>query len=104
MLPDFSLEELVIDQHPHLNWPLRSRFLLLLAASVVTGCSHESTGQVTVKPPVVTVSRPLSREVTEYAEFTGRTEAVEVVEIQARVNGYLDSINFEAGDEVKKGD
>jgi multidrug efflux system membrane fusion protein len=40
----------------------------------------------------------------EWDEYTGRLEPVESVEIRARVNGYLDSIHFEDGALVKKGD
>ena len=41
---------------------------------------------------------------TDYEEFTGRMEAVEKVDIRARVTGYLDKICFQEGAEVKKGD
>ena len=40
-------------------------------------------------PPEVTVARPVSREVPEYQEFTGRIEAAQSVELRARVTGYL---------------
>ena len=46
----------------------------------------------------------MPREVTNYAEFTGRTEAVEAVDIRPRVTGYLVRIPFKEGSEVKKGD
>jgi RND family efflux transporter MFP subunit len=52
----------------------------------------------------VTVSRPIEREVVDYNSFTGRTAAVESVEIRARVSGYLDKIHFREGSEVKQGD
>ena len=41
---------------------------------------------------------------TETEEFTGRTMAVETVEIRARVTGYLDKVYFKDGSDVKKGD
>lgn len=44
------------------------------------------------------------RSVIEYAELTGRTAAVESVEIRAQVSGYLESINFKPGAMVRKGD
>jgi RND family efflux transporter MFP subunit len=50
------------------------------------------------------VAKVLTREVTEYDEFTGRFEAVERVEIRPRVSGYISSVNFEQGREVRKGD
>jgi membrane fusion protein, multidrug efflux system len=54
-------------------------------------------------PPKVTVSQPVLREVIEWDEFTGRIEAVESVEVRARVSGYLQSVHFTDGAIVKKG-
>jgi RND family efflux transporter MFP subunit len=54
-------------------------------------------------PPKVTVSQPVAREVVEWDEYTGRLEAVESVEVRARVSGYLQSVNFTDGAIVKKG-
>jgi RND family efflux transporter MFP subunit len=50
------------------------------------------------------VSCPVEREVTDYADFTGRTAAVDSVEVRARVWGYLDKVNFKEGVLVKKDD
>jgi RND family efflux transporter MFP subunit len=55
-------------------------------------------------PPEVPVSQPLVREVTDYEDYTGRTEAASQVELRARVSGYLDKILFKDGADVKKGD
>src|ERR1700712_5906735 len=55
-------------------------------------------------PPQVTVAQVLSKPVTEFDEFTGRFEAIDRVEIRPRVNGYISSVNFTEGSEVKKGD
>src|ERR1700741_3000993 len=55
-------------------------------------------------PTPVTVSRPVERDVTDYADFTGRTAAVDSVEVRARVWGYLDKVNFKEGALVKEGD
>jgi RND family efflux transporter MFP subunit len=52
----------------------------------------------------VTISKPVSREVTDYFEFPGQTEAVGEVDIRARVTGYLVKVNFVDGQNVKKGD
>jgi membrane fusion protein, multidrug efflux system len=54
--------------------------------------------------PTVTVSQPVQREVIDWDEYPGRLEAIETVEVRARVNGYLESIHFKDGAEVKKGD
>ena len=55
-------------------------------------------------PPPVTVSPPLKREVVEWDEYTGQYAAIEHVEVRARVSGYLQTINFEEGQMVKRGD
>ena len=51
----------------------------------------------------VSVSYPVEREITKYADFTGRLQAVYSVEIRARVTGYLDRVYFKDGDEVNEG-
>ncbi len=55
-------------------------------------------------PPEVIVSHPLNKEVTDYLEFTGMTDAIQFVQIRARVEGWLESIHFEPDARVKKGD
>jgi RND family efflux transporter MFP subunit len=52
----------------------------------------------------VTVATPVRKEVVEWDEYTGRTEAVESVDIRPRVSGYIDRINFKDGQLVKPGD
>jgi RND family efflux transporter MFP subunit len=59
---------------------------------------------MTMPPPAVTVSYPVERDVIDSTDFTGRTAAVESVQVRARVWGHLQSINFSEGKEVKKGD
>ncbi len=54
--------------------------------------------------PVVKVAAPLTERIIEWDEYTGRFVAVESVDLQARVSGYLDSIHFREGDLVQAGD
>ena len=54
-------------------------------------------------PPEVSVATPLRRDVTFYQDFTGRTSSVQRAEVRARVTGFLERMNFVAGDSVKKG-
>jgi multidrug efflux system membrane fusion protein len=56
------------------------------------------------KIPEVRVTLPVRREVTDYFDFTGRTEAVVRVELRARVNGYLLKAAFKEDQEVQRGD
>jgi RND family efflux transporter MFP subunit len=55
------------------------------------------------RPPAVTVALPVRREVIEWDEYTGRLEAVETVEVRARVSGFIDKADFEEGALVKTG-
>jgi RND family efflux transporter MFP subunit len=55
-------------------------------------------------PPAVTVAKPLVKDLVEWKDFTGQFEAVDSVEVRARVSGYLESINFTDGQIVKTGD
>lgn len=55
-------------------------------------------------PPQVSVAAVIEKDVTEWDEFTGRLEAVERVEIRPRISGYVQSVNFKQGAEVKQGD
>ncbi len=55
-------------------------------------------------PPVIPVSRPVQRTVTDYVDFTGRTNAIQSVDIRPRVSGYLVQMPFKEGAEVKTGD
>jgi RND family efflux transporter MFP subunit len=54
--------------------------------------------------PLVTVAYPVERDVTDFVVLTGRTAAVDSVEVRAHVWGYLDKVNFKEGALVKKGD
>jgi RND family efflux transporter MFP subunit len=53
---------------------------------------------------MVSVSRPIEREITDYADYTARTAAVDSVEVRAHVWGYLQKVNFKEGAVVKKDD
>src|SRR5204862_5536855 len=70
----------------------------------LAGCSRAPSGAPAAAPVQVTVSYPVEREVTDYADFTARTAAVDSVEVRAHVWGYLDKVNFKEGALVKKGD
>jgi multidrug efflux system membrane fusion protein len=56
------------------------------------------------QPPTVSVAQPLTQEVVEWDEFIGRLEAVESVEVRARVSGLLESVHFTDGQLIKQGD
>src|SRR5262245_57494682 len=83
---------------------LRAGPILMLGFSFLTGCSAAPSAAPPAAPMPVTVSYPVEREVTDYADYTGRTSAVDSVEVRAHVWGYLEKVNFKEGALVKKGD
>lgn len=70
----------------------------------LAGCAKKVAEPPKQRPAEVTISKPISREVTDYFEFPGQTEAVGEVDVRARVTGYLMKVNFVDGQNVKKGD
>jgi RND family efflux transporter MFP subunit len=80
--------------------------LAVVAALSLTGCGDRASAQAAAAPPPpqVSVAQVVARRVTEFDEFTGRFEAIERVEIRPRVSGYIASVNFAEGREVRKGD
>ena len=74
---------------------------------LLAGCDEAEDGgahaQAAPPPPEVTVAKPLVQKLTEWDEFTGRFEAVQQVDIRARVAGYLQEIRFEDGQAVEAG-
>lgn len=82
----------------------RWSLLALLGMIVVEGCQVQAAKGPPPKPPEVFIASPIEEVVTETEEFTGRTMAVNTVEVRARVTGYLDKVMFEDGADVKAGD
>src|SRR5688572_27152342 len=86
------------------------RFAVFLAAAVLilaiaTGCKPANAQQAGVmKLPTVTVAAVEQQEIVEWDEFTGRTEAIESVEVRPRVSGHIQEVRFQSGELVKKGD
>jgi RND family efflux transporter MFP subunit len=76
---------------------------MLLASVVFAGCGRDT--KVAAPPPVeVSVSRPVEEPVQEALEFTGRTRAIDSVQVRARVTGYITRVAFTAGALVAAGD
>src|SRR6478609_1494548 len=81
-------------------------FLLILIGliSFFGGCNKKPADVAPAAPLAIPVSKPVTREVTDYIDFTGRTEAKDSVNIVPRVTGYLMSMPFREGADVKAGD
>src|SRR5690242_20101546 len=91
-----------------LPMPAYTRLLLLsslLASSLLAlaGCG-EAPKQAALPPPAVTVAKPVQRTIIDQDEYVGRFVAVDMVEIRARVSGYLEQVHFRDGQIVKQGD
>jgi multidrug efflux system membrane fusion protein len=78
-----------------------------LAAFGLSGC-NEATGKAPDAPaaggPPISAAVVVQKDVMETQEFSGRLEAIEKVEIRARVGGFITAVNFKPGSEVKQGD
>jgi RND family efflux transporter MFP subunit len=80
------------------------RLILVALILWLTGCNSQHPAADGPPPPEVTVSKPEQKEVENWDEFTGQTAAVNLVNISARVSGYIVNIPFKEGDIVHKGD
>jgi multidrug efflux system membrane fusion protein len=75
-----------------------------LALSMVVLCGASSPLHAQRPPPEVTVAHPVLKAVVQWDEYTGQFEAVQRVEIRARVSGELVGIHFTDGQVVTAGD
>jgi multidrug efflux system membrane fusion protein len=99
-----NVEKLSSKQYRKLNlvYPI---IVLLTMSLLLAGCSKSESPNTKAPPkPVIVSSQPVQQEIVEWDEYTGRLQAVESVEIRARVSGYLKEIAFKDGGKVKKGD
>lgn len=85
---------------------MQNLLLAVLGCLFVVSCGQppEQQAGAGMQAPPVDVANPLKKEITEYAEYVGRFEAVDRVDLQARVTGYLTETNFTEGQTVSKGD
>ena len=80
----------------------RARWAPLAAALVLSSCGPRPAPAP--PPPKVKVVQAVAREITEWDEYTARLDAIDSVEVRPRVSGYLQSIHFQDGAIVHKGD
>jgi RND family efflux transporter MFP subunit len=88
----------------YFSGPVGSLAFVVAAFILLSGCARQPGEGPPMTPPSVSVSYPVEQEITDFVDFTGRTAAVDSVEVRARVWGYLDKVNFKEGALVKKGD
>jgi RND family efflux transporter MFP subunit len=87
-----------------MSFPSLPRRGLAVVALVAAAFPAAAPALAQMPPPPVTVAAPLARTITEWDEQTGRFEAVESVEVRARVSGFIEAIHFRDGDTVARGD
>jgi membrane fusion protein (multidrug efflux system) len=80
--------------------------LFLLGGILLAGCGQDEAAspQAAPPPPAVTVASVAAADVRPKSEFVGRVEAINKVDLRARVTGFLEKRLFEEGQEVKAGD
>jgi RND family efflux transporter MFP subunit len=80
-----------------------ARVTLVLAAVLgLAGCGQDNR-YAAPPPPKVMVAAPVEQQVSRYFESTGNTAAINTVDLVARVQGFVQAINYSDGDFVKKG-
>lgn len=80
--------------------------LALAALAVGGGCDRSGAGQPQAQAggaPPVSVFKALQREVSEWDEYPARLEAIDNVEVRARVSGFIEDAPFTESDLVEKG-
>ncbi len=78
-------------------------FLLVALLAVAAGCSRPAPPVAPTKLPDVIVEAPTVQTITDFEDFTGRTEAVAAADIRARVSGYITRVLFQDGTDVPEG-
>ena len=78
--------------------------ILIVLAGLLSGCEGKQAPQAAAAAPPVTVAQPVKRTVTDWDEFTGRFDAIEEVQVRARVGGFVTNVEFKDGDMVHAGD
>jgi multidrug efflux pump subunit AcrA (membrane-fusion protein) len=82
--------------------PARRFWPVITLTSLLLGGCEQNTFQPP-PPPKVDVAKPVQRAVTRYLEATGNTAPVKSVDLVARVQGFLQSIDYKDGETVKEG-
>jgi RND family efflux transporter MFP subunit len=80
-----------------------ARGLLFAASALALSACNAKNAYVPPPPPKVVVAQPLQESVTLYIELTGNTSPINSVDLVARVQGYLESIDYKDGAFVAKG-
>ncbi|MBU6399408.1 MAG: efflux RND transporter periplasmic adaptor subunit [Verrucomicrobia bacterium] len=86
------------------TWSCLRALACLAVLSLLASACRRTPPPLSRPPPDVTVNQPARRDVIEWDEYPGRIEPIDMVEVRARVSGYLQSVHFKDGAEVHQGD
>src|SRR5437899_8221240 len=75
----------------------------IMVVVLCAGCNTAPPQSLGKKAVAVDVTTPITSEVTEYQDFTGRLDALKTVDIRARVSGFIMTAPFKEGDMVEEG-
>jgi len=84
------------------NAATASRIALVISAFSILGACEQNTF-VPPPPPKVEVATPAQKSITRYLDATGNTAPIKMVDLVARVQGFLQAINYKDGSPVKEG-
>jgi membrane fusion protein, multidrug efflux system len=82
---------------------VRACSLVIVVGLFLTGCKKQNAF-IPPPPPQIGVAHPLRQEVTPYLELTGNAQAVNQVDLVARVQGFLQAIDYQDGGSAKLGE
>jgi RND family efflux transporter MFP subunit len=94
------MENKEMNSHNRIAWTA----LVLCTCFLLVGACEKKAKQSPPPPPAVTVVQPVQRQVTDYLELPGSTQAIKAVQLRARVAGYLQRVLFRDGQPVKEGE
>lgn len=87
--------------HPKRRYGIARLAWVPLAAALLQAVAAAAQN---APPPPVSVAKPVVKDIVERDDFIGRFDAVDTVDLRARVSGYLDMVHFDDGALVKQGD
>jgi len=86
------------------GWAAGLAGMMLVSAGFLNGCKPAGPAAANLPPLPVVAAEVLVRDQPIYAEFIGQTFGSQDVDVRARVEGFLQTVNFASGQPVKRGD
>jgi RND family efflux transporter MFP subunit len=79
-------------------------FALLLILVFPEGVLSGPTGPGDMPPPLVTIAKVTEQDVNPPSEYVGHVQAVQTVDLRARIEGFLEQVKFKEGSDIHVGD